>query len=150
MPVPWVSQTTSVGSKEKERIRKLPSLCVLHLDVGSTFAFELSNFNFSLQGAHFPCYVWAFPCRHLLGIVLIRHIVERENTFPEPRRWELLFSGALVNLWEPSILYGRARGIWVQFFFSPLHTENVVDVLVFSYISLKRNNGISLTSVQRF
>lgn len=31
----------SAGSKEKERIRKLPSFRALHLDLGSAFAFEL-------------------------------------------------------------------------------------------------------------
>ena len=46
----------SVGSKEKERIIKLPSFHILHLDFGSAFDFELSRSHLSLQGAYFPCY----------------------------------------------------------------------------------------------
>lgn len=42
-----------MGSKPKERVRKLPSSCVLHLDLGNAFAFELSSFDLSLLSAHF-------------------------------------------------------------------------------------------------
>lgn len=120
---PWIAlRLPSVGSREKERIRKLPSFHVLHLDLGSTFAFELPGFNLRLQGAQFPCSVWNFPCSHLLSTLLIRHVVGRENTPSDPWKWDALFSRVFLIFGSPIFLHQnkkRNRYNFLTFFPTP-------------------------------